>query len=76
MFGVIVIEDGDGSITSANPILNTGDHIMLTINITEAFGGFATRLEVAGTVIPEEGSPGVISFTTPASYSDAVVELQ
>ena len=76
IFGLIVLEDADNSITSQNPIINTGDHVIITINITKAFGGFGTRVDVSGIVIPEEGSPGVISFTTPASYTEAVVELQ
>jgi flagellin FlaB len=76
VFGVIVLEDGDDSITATNPVINSGDHVILTINITSAFGGFSTRIDVAGLVIPEDGSPGVISFTTPAKYTDAVVELQ
>jgi len=76
IFGLIVLEDADNSITSANPIINTGDHVIITINITKAFGGFGTRVDVTGIVIPEEGSPGVVSFTTPASYTEAVVELQ
>ncbi len=76
IFGLIVLEDADNSITAANPIINTGDHVIITINITKAFGGFGTRVDVTGIVIPEEGSPGVVSFTTPASYTEAVVELQ
>jgi len=76
VFGVIVLEDADGSITDSNPVINGGDHVFLTINITKAFGGFTTRLDVFGQVIPEEGSSGVIAFTTPAAYNDAVVELQ
>ncbi len=67
VFGLIVLEDADNSITSANPIINTGDHVIITINITKAFGGFGTRVDVTGIVIPEEGSPGVVSFTTPSS---------
>ena len=76
VFGIIVLEDADGSITQSNPVLNMGDHVLLTVNVTMAFGGFATRVDVTGQVIPEECSPGVISFTTPAAYSNAVVELQ
>jgi len=76
VFGIIVLEDADDSITSPNPIINSGDHVLLTINITAAFGNFGTRVDVNGQVIPEEGSPGVISFTTPAAYNTAVVELQ
>ena len=76
VFGIIVMEDADDSITQSNPVINSGDHVILTLNITKAFGGFSTRINVVGQVIPEEGSPGIISFTTPAAYNDAVVELQ
>jgi len=76
VFGIIVLEDADHSITDTNPVINSGDHVMLTINITKSFGGFEERVDVYGQVIPEEGAPGVISFTTPGSYTDEIVELQ
>ena len=76
VFGLIVLEDADDSVTATNPIINVGDHVILTINVTKAFGGLSTRVDVTGLVIPEEGSPGMVSFTTPASYTEAVVELQ
>ena len=76
VFGIIVLEDADGSVTALNPVINSGDHVILTINVTTAFGGFDSSVDVSGQVIPEEGSPGVIAFTTPAAYSNPVVELQ
>jgi archaeal flagellin FlaB len=76
LFGLIVLEDADGSCTGPNPVINQGDHVLITIDVNTAFGGLATRTDVFGQVIPEEGSPGVISFTTPAAYPDVVVELQ
>jgi archaeal flagellin FlaB len=75
-FGLIVLEDADGSISSSNPVINRGDHVLITINVSTAFGGLATRTDIFGLVIPEEGSPGVISFTTPAAYPDTVIGLQ
>jgi len=75
-FGLIVLEDADGSVVDTNPVINQGDHVLITIDVNTAFGGLATRSNVFGQVIPEEGSPGVISFTTPAAYPDLVVELQ
>jgi len=76
VFGIIVLEDADGSVTGPSPVLNTGDRVILTVNATKAFGGLETRIRVRGLVIPEFGSPGVISFQTPPSYTNAVVELQ
>ena len=75
-FGLIVLEDADGSASSSNPVINRGDHVLITINVSSAFGGLSTRTNIFGQVIPEEGSPGVISFTTPAAYPDTVIELQ
>jgi len=75
-FGLIVLEDADGSCTGSNPVINRGDHVLITINVSSAFGGLSTRTDIFGQVIPEEGSPGVIAFTTPAAYPDTVVELQ
>ena len=76
LFGLIVLEDADGSCKQTNPVINKGDHVLITIDVNTAFGGLPTRTNVFGQVIPEEGSPGVISFTTPAAYPDTVIELQ
>ncbi|MCX6664692.1 MAG: flagellin [Euryarchaeota archaeon] len=75
-FGIIVLEDGDGSCTVVTPVINKGDHVMLTVNASATFGGLSTRKDIFGMVIPEIGSPGIISFTTPAAYSELVVQLQ
>jgi len=75
-FHLIVLEDADGSCTQANPVINSGDHVVLAINTTAAFSKLQERTKVFGMVIPEEGSPGMIKFTTPAAYTKTVVELQ
>ena len=40
-FGVIVLEDADGSCVAANPVINRGDHVLLTINASACFGGLS-----------------------------------
>jgi flagellin FlaB len=75
-FGVIVLQDADNSVNSTTPVINQGDHVLLTVNTSAAFGSLTTRVDVFGMVVPEEGSPGIIAFTTPASYTDKVVDLQ
>ena len=76
-FGVLVIEDADNSITGNTVVvINRGDKIYLGINATAAFGDLSERTDIWGIVVPEYGSPGVISFRTPASYTDDVMDLQ
>ena len=76
-FGVLVIEDADDSITSATSVvINRGDKIYLCINATAAFSDIGERTDIWGIVVPELGAPGVISFKTPASYTDDVIDLQ
>jgi flagellin FlaB len=70
-FGIIVLVDADGSCTSATPVINLGDKVCLTINATGCFGGngIDPRDDVFGLVQPEEGLPGIFSFTAPSSIS-------
>jgi len=75
-FGIMVIRDVDGSCTSINPSINNDDLVVLLVNATKCFSGIDTRTTVSGSVIPEHGIPGVISFTTPSAYVDPIVELQ
>ncbi len=78
-FGLLVLEDTDGSCTQNNPIINKGDKVAIMIRCDSGacFGDqIAERKDVFGRVIPEIGSPGVISFTTPAAYNDGLYDLQ
>jgi flagellin FlaB len=75
-YGILVLEDADGSCISTNPTINKGDKIMLCIDTTQCFSsesGIAVRKDIWGAVVAEDGSPGVISFTTPASYGQTTV---
>ena len=78
-FGIIVLEDADSSCARVTPIINKGDKVVLTLRCASGklFNGeVAERTDIFGRVIPEVGSPGVISFTTPAAYADTVFDLQ
>jgi len=78
-FGLIVLEDADSSCDQTTPIINKGDKVVLTVicDTNNLFGSeIGERTDVFGKVIPEVGSPGIISFTTPASYSDTIYDLQ
>jgi len=75
-FGIIELEDADDSCTATSPVINRGDRVMLTINLTACFSpGISTRTDVWGMVMPEEGSAGSFGFRTPASYTDEVFDL-
>jgi flagellin FlaB len=78
-FGIMVLEDADGSCTETNPVINRGDKVLLCVDTNQSFsatGGIDERTDIWGIVCPEQGSPGVISFTTPASYNDNIYDLQ
>ena len=78
-FDIIALQDADSSVRSATPIINFGDHVIFAMNTSAIFSGsngLPPRTNVFGTVIVEEGAPGIIGFTTPASYTTKVMELQ
>lgn len=74
-FGVIKLEDADSSMSSGTPVINRGDHALLTISAGNCFHGLTERTDVWGTVIPESGAPGIYAFRTPASFSDTIFDL-
>jgi len=75
-FGIIVLSDPDSSLSRYNPVINRGDKVVLTVDADACFSKIGERTDVLGMVIPEIGAPGMISFTTPSSYSDTVYDLQ
>jgi flagellin FlaB len=75
-FGVVVLEDADGSLSAATPVMNRGDKVMLTVNVAQCFSassGINLRDDVFGLVQPEEGASGVFSFTAPSSVAGSTV---
>jgi flagellin FlaB len=74
-FSIIELEDADSSCSETTPVINRGDKVMLCVNLTACFQSLSTRTDVWGMVIPEEGSSGMFSFRTPASYTDTVYDL-
>ena len=76
-FTVIVLEDADGSCSTAgSAVINSGDYVILGVNTDQCFGGLIPRQNVWGLIIPEDGSPGVIHFRCPSSFTEDVIELQ
>ncbi|HEC81370.1 MAG TPA: flagellin [Thermoplasmatales archaeon] len=75
-FGIIVLSDPDSSLSRYTPVINHGDKVVLTVDTDACFSKLGERTDVLGMVIPEIGAPGMISFTTPSSYSDTVYDLQ
>ena len=80
-YGILVLEDADGSCSESNPVINAGDKIILTIDTSVCFNisgslGIVERTNVWGSVVPEQGSPGVIAFTAPSTFNNVVMDLQ
>ena len=74
-FGLLVLEDADNSVSGPTPIINRGDKVYLCFNTTGVFSDIPVRTEIWGMIVPEEGAPGMISFTTPGTYASNVMEL-
>ncbi len=78
-FGIIVLQDQDGSLVKnkKTPTLNTGDKVVLTVDLVKVFNqGLPTNTVVSGEVRPELGAPGIIQFTTPSAFTASITELQ
>jgi flagellin FlaB len=75
-FRLLVIEDADTSLSSGTPVMNRGDKVYICVNTTATHNTIRERTDIWGIIVPEEGAQGVITFTTPASYTDRVIDLQ
>ena len=75
-FAIVVIRDPANSLTSSHPVLTTGSEVVLLVNTSAVFGGLQQGQSITGQVTPAVGSPGIIQFTTPSAYTEAVMELQ
>lgn len=75
-YGLIVVRDIDDSCSADSPTINDNDVVVLLINTTKCFQGIDENVEVSGNIYPEYGMSGLISFTTPSSYIDIIIDLQ
>ena len=78
VFGIIVIQDADNSLSSTNPTINAGDIVVLTVDTTAVFGsnGIGTRKEISIEIRPEFGAPGYTKVVTPPSFTENIVDLK
>jgi flagellin FlaB len=75
-YGIMVVRDIDSSCTSIGPVINDEDLVVILVNTSQCFSGIGTRTEVSGNIVPEQGISGIISFTTPSTYIDTIIDLQ
>ncbi len=79
-FAIAVINDIGSKMQDAHPTLEFGDTVALLIWTTmfnyEGKNGIGPSTKLTGKVIPERGAAGVIDFTTPATFSYNVMQLQ
>ena len=75
-YGIVVIRDLDTSCTATSPVINENDIVAIIVNTTKCFSGISPRTEISGNVVPEYGISGVISFVTPPTLIDKIVDLQ
>lgn len=76
-FGLLVIQDSDGSCTQGSPVVNYDDRVYLTVNLSVCFEGVLPRTFVNGTVGNIDGViNGIINFCTPAELGGKGADLQ
>lgn len=79
-FGIVVVNDIGSRMQDTHPTLEFGDMVALCIwtNMFQSDGksGIGPSTKITGKVIPERGAAGVIDFTTPATFSENVMQLQ
>jgi archaeal flagellin FlaB len=74
-FGIIVVKDSDSSCSQNLPVINSGDSVMLSVNMTTIFNGTSGNVNILGNIMPEEGAWSIIKFRTPSSLSDPIITL-
>lgn len=74
-FGILCIRDSDGSCTASNPVINSNDLVAILINTTNCFSGINKSTTIAGRIMPEQGLSGIITFTTPSTYTTTIIDL-
>ncbi len=74
-FGLIELEDADNSCDADAPVINRGDMVMMTINLSACFNGCPSRTDVWGTILPEGGAVAIFEFRVPGLGSDTVYDL-
>lgn len=77
-FAVLALTDSTNSLSANYPVLQFGDQVALLINVSAVFGtnGITQGQQVSGQVTPPTGNPGVVQFTAPEAFTQAVVQLQ
>lgn len=79
-FGILIVQDADGSLSGDIPTLTPGDIAILTVNATAVFGGIEPRTTLTIEVRPEFGAPGFTRVVTPTAYglssNDKIVDLK
>ncbi len=74
-FGIIELEDPDGTCDADAPVINSGDMVLIAMNATACFNGLPGRTDVWGTLIPEQGSQALFSFRVPGIGGDIIYDL-
>ncbi|NPA47336.1 MAG: flagellin [Thermococci archaeon] len=79
-FGVLIVQDADGSLSGSIPTIDQGDIAILAVNASAVFGSpIGPRTPLTIKIVPELGNPAFAQVTTPSAYglssNDRIVTL-
>ncbi len=72
-FGIVVLNDLDGSIRRDTPVMNRGDRIAIIIDVGKVFGGLVKGDYVYGKVKPEFGVDASFGFYIPSLIEEVII---
>jgi archaeal flagellin FlaB len=74
-FGLCALHDPDGSLTGGTTGINTGDVVLIIIDVTDLCGGLGPRESLSGSLQPESGMKASFDIVTPAVFGQRTVDF-
>jgi flagellin FlaB len=74
-FGLCALHDPDGSLTGGTTGINSGDVVLILVNVDELCSGLGPRVSLSGSLQPESGMKASFDIVTPAVFGQRTVDF-